>query len=99
MSPWPPASPLHSPSSWRAWPRSGGFSGPATGSSSKLGCSRALLIRTLEAASVEVLGDEVPVDDVRQHRAREPRPLVAVVDVVSMLPHIEREQRDHAVID
>ena len=29
---------------------------------------------------------------------REPRPLVAIVDVISVLPHIEREQRHHALV-
>ena len=86
-----------SPFAWRSSP---GCSAPATASSSKLGRSRALSwLARLEASAVEVLGDEIPVDDVRQHRAREIRPLVAIVDVISVLPHIEREQRHHALVN
>src|SRR6185369_1473943 len=57
------------------------------------------LVRALKALPVEVLGDEVPVDDVRQDAGRKARPLIAIVDVISVLPHIEREQWDHAFVN
>ena len=59
----------------------------------------ALLVGAAGALAVEVLGDEVPVDDVLEHGLEEARALVAIVDVIGMLPHIEREQRRHAMDD
>src|SRR5687768_15169267 len=74
-----------------ASPGLAGSSAPATGSSSNLfgPGRRRFLVRPTGAVAVEVLGDELPIDDVRQHRLRELRPLVAIVDVIRMLPHIE----------
>ena len=60
--------------------------------------SGALLVGSLDAAAVEILLDEIPVDDVREYGSCKPRPLIAVIDVISVFPHIEREQRHHPVV-
>ena len=60
-----------SPFAWRSSP---GCSAPATASSSKLRRSRSpCWSARSKPLPVEVLADEVPVDDVRQHRGRELR--------------------------
>jgi ABC-2 type transport system permease protein len=48
-----------------------------------------LLIGAAYALAVEVLGDELPVDDVAEHALGEFGPFVAVVDIISVLPYIE----------
>src|SRR3546814_6807990 len=52
-----------------------------------------LLVRAPFSLAVEVAGSELPVDDVAEHGFGIGRPRVAIVDVIGMLPHIQREQR------
>src|SRR5690606_21037423 len=44
----------------------------------------------------EVLVDEIPVDEVLDHRGHEVGTPVAVIDVVGMLPHVDGEKRSLA---
>src|ERR1700730_12460925 len=49
--------------------------------------------REVSASLRQVLGDEVPVDQVVQEGLDEVRPAVLIVEVVSVLPHIAGQQR------
>ena len=51
-----------------------------------------LLVGTVEAFAVEALGGEMPVYEMIEHGFHELGPFVAIVDVISMFPHIEGEQ-------
>ncbi|KIU01280.1 hypothetical protein QU39_00085, partial [Staphylococcus aureus] len=59
----------------------------------------AVLVRAAHAGAVEVLRHEVPVDDVRGDRLEIFRTQVAIVDVIGVLPHVDREERLHALIE
>ena len=61
-------------------------------------CRFLLLVGALQALAVEIFRDEVPVDDVVEHRLQKLGPLIAIVDVLGMFPHIKRQQR-HEVVD
>ena len=41
----------------------------------------------------EAPGDEIPVDEMLDERLRESPPLIAIVDIVGVLPHIQGQQR------
>ena len=56
-----------------------------------------LLVGAFEPLPVKVGRDEIPVDEVVEDRLQEAWTLVAIIDVISMLPHIEGQQRDEAV--
>src|SRR3954470_7609318 len=57
------------------------------------------LVGPSKTLSIEILGDELPVHDAGQNRGCEPRPLITIVDVISVLPHIEREEWHHPFVN
>src|SRR4051812_33152151 len=62
------------------------------------GSALSLLIRPPDAAAIEILRDELPVDEIGKQRVDEGGPLVAIVDIISMLPHIDGEQGLHPLM-
>ena len=56
------------------------------------------LVAARNALAIEILRNEVPIHEIAQHRFGEVRAGVAIIDVVCVLPHIEREQWHHTVM-
>src|SRR5690349_17676034 len=62
-------------------------------------CSRERLHARLESGLPEVASDEVPVDEIVEDRVDELAAIVAVVDVVGVLPDVDGQQGGLAVLE
>src|SRR3546814_1599425 len=58
----------------------------------------ALLISPAHAFTIQVLRHEFPIDRILQYGLDIIGTSVAVIDVIGMLPHIQRQERLHAII-
>src|SRR3546814_4482656 len=86
------------------------YSRSASGITTKKGCTfrcspspenaanSALLISPAHAFTIQVLRHEFPIDRILQYGLDIIGTSVAVIDVIGMLPHIQRQERLHAII-